>query len=130
MTEQALPAGVRALLRGPVTSMAHVEALLLLRRVAPDARPLAAIAVQAQLPTLAAARRCLDELTDAGLVTPAGSDEFRYAPPPGDARDAVDSLAQMYNEKPVTLVRAIYSRLTPPPAVQAFADAFRLRRDD
>ena len=51
---------------------------------------------------------------------------------------AVDALAEMYNTKPVTLIRAIYSRpATPPPApapapspMQAFADAFRLRREE
>lgn len=129
MTEQALPAEVRALLRGPITSMAHVEALLLLRGVAPEPRPLEAIAAEAQLPTVAAARRCLEELAAAGLVAAVGSDAYRYAARPDDMRDAVDALAQMYNEKPVTLVRAIYSRPVTPAPIQAFADAFRLRRD-
>jgi len=106
--------------------MAHVEALLLLRGAEPEARPVPEIAAAAQIATLAAARRCLEELAAAGLVAVAG-DGYRYTAAAADTRAAVDALAQMYNERPVTLVRAIYSR---PASVQAFADAFRLRRDE
>ena len=127
MSGPELPAGVGALLRGPVSSMAHVEAVLLLRGVEPEARPLAEVAAAAQIATLAAARRCLEELAAAGLVAAAG-DGFRYAATGADTRAAVDALAQMYNEKPVTLVRAVYARPAGP--VQAFADAFRLRREE
>jgi DNA-binding IclR family transcriptional regulator len=105
--------------------MAHVEALLLLRRLHPASCPVAEVAEAAQLATLPAARRCLEELAAGGLVAPDGHEAYRYAPA-GDT-DAVDALAQMYNERPVTLVRAIYNRLAP---VEAFADAFRLRRDE
>jgi hypothetical protein len=106
--------------------MAHVEALLLLHRVRPEARAVAEIAEAAQLATLAAARRCLEELAAGGLVAADGRDGYRFTPADPDVPTAVDALAQMYNEKPVTLVRAIYSRPAP---VQAFADAFRLRKD-
>ncbi len=134
MTEAGLPAVVLALIGGPVASMAHAEALLFLRRVAPEARTTAAVASAAQLATLDAARRCLAELADAALVAGAGPDAYRYAPADDAARHAVDALAEMYETKPVTLIRAIYSRPAPPPrpssAVQSFADAFRLRRED
>ena len=129
MTEQALPAEVRALLRGPVATMGHVEALLFLRGVALDSRPVEAVAVEAQIATPAAARRCLEELAAGGLVAAAEKDAYRYAPVDAATRASVDALARMYNEKPVTLVRAIYSRPAAPAPVQAFADAFRLRRD-
>ncbi|GLC25299.1 hypothetical protein [Roseisolibacter agri] len=134
MTDAGLPAAVLALIGGPVASMAHAEALLLLRRVAPESRTAAAIATEAQLPTPDAARRCLAELTAAALIAGAGDDAYRYAPADDAARQAVDALAEMYQTKPVTLIRAIYSRpATPtraPSAVQSFADAFRLRRED
>jgi hypothetical protein len=128
MSEQALPASVRALIRGPVATMAHVEALLLLRRMSPGTASVAAVATEAQLASLPPARRCLDELVSAGFAEAAGRDEYRYAPAREDARAAVDALAKMYNEKPVTLVRAVYARPAGP--VQAFADAFRLRADE
>jgi hypothetical protein len=128
MTEPALPAEVRALIRGPLATIAHVEALLLLRRMAPSPVSTDAVATEAQLPTPAAARRCLEELIGAGLAEGAGKDMYRYAPARPEAGAAVDALARMYNEKPVTLVRAVYARPAGP--VQAFADAFRLRRDE
>ncbi len=117
MTEASLPAAVRALLHGPVSSMAHVEALLLLRRHQPGALPVAQVAGVVRIASVVAARRCLDELVAAGLVAVAEHDEYRYVADGGDAHAAVDALARMYNEKPVTLVRAIYSRpASPPPA--------------
>ena len=125
MTEPALPAEVLALIRGPLATIAHVEALLMLRRLAPAAAGAAAVAAEAQIPTLAAARRYLDELVAARLVEGAGEDEYRFAPGRGELGGAVEMLARMYNEKPVTLVRAVYARPAGP--VRAFADAFRLR---
>ena len=114
MSEPAIPAAVRALLRGPVSTMAHVEALLLLRRW-PHPRPVAEVADGARIATLSAARRCLEELAAAGLLVAAGNDAYRYAPGAPDTHDAVDALARMYDERPVTLVRAIYSRTVPLP---------------
>lgn len=124
MTGPQLPPEVRALINGPVASMAHVETLLLLRAAEPEPRALATIAAEAHIASPAAARRCLDDLVAAGLAVPVANDGYRFAPAP-EARAGVDALAQAYNEKPVTLVRAIYSR--PPAPVQSFADAFRLR---
>jgi hypothetical protein len=128
VSEPALPAVVRELIRGPLATMSHVEALLLLRRLSPEPRPVSAVAAEAQIASLAAARRCLDELTAAGLAAADGEDTYRYAPARADARDAVDALARMYNEKPVTLVRAVYARPAGP--VQALADAFRVREGE
>src|SRR5688500_7580747 len=51
MTARTLPAEVYALIRGPLETMAHVEALLLLHRSAPDAASVAAVAAEAQIPT-------------------------------------------------------------------------------
>lgn len=131
MTEPTLPAEVLALIRGPIASMAHAEALLFLRRVAPEAGSLSAVAAGAQIASAATARRCLDELTAAALLVTDGPDAYRYAPNTDEARRAVDALADMYNTKPVTLIRAIYSRpATPVTPVQSFADAFRLRREE
>ena len=128
MTEPGLPAEVRALIRGPVASMAHVEALLLLRRRAPVAVSVADLAADAQLPTPVQTRRCLDDLVGAGLLERVEADRYRYAPRRDEERNAVDALAAMYNEKPVTLVRAVYARPAGP--IQAFADAFRLRSEE
>jgi hypothetical protein len=134
MTEAALPAEVLVLIHGPIASMAHAEALLCLRRAAPEPRALAALAAEAQIAVLDVARKCVDELVAAGLAAATGPLEYGYAPASEDRRRAVDALADMYNTKPVTLIRAIYGRpatpATPPTPVQSFADAFRLRREE
>ena len=68
----------------------------------------------------------LDELKQRGLITlTAKGYEFK---PDDTLADAVALLAEMYNTKPVTLVRAIYDR--PTHVIQQFADAFKLRRDE
>ncbi len=128
MNASGLPGEVRALIRGPVASMAHVEALLLLRRRAPAAVAVAELAAEAQMPGPAQTRRCLDDLVGAGLLERTDAELYRYAPKRDAERQAVDALAAMYNEKPVTLVRAVYARPAGP--IQAFADAFRLRSDE
>jgi hypothetical protein len=127
MSHPTLPPEVRALIRGPLATIAHVEALLLLRRVAPAAPSVEQVAAEAQVPTLAVARRYLDELVVAGLVEAATTDAYRYAPTTAEGRAAVDALARTYDERPVTLVRAVYAR--PVDAMDALADAFRLRPD-
>src|SRR5688500_20340795 len=68
----------------------------------------------------------LADLVKAGLAAhdaPSGS--FSYAPATREDRAAVDALATMYHQRPVTLVKLVYRQ--PPSAVQSFSDAFRLR---
>ena len=55
---------------------------------------------------------------------------FRYAPRTEALGRSADGLAAAYNERPVTLVRLLYSRPQPPSPVQSFADAFRIRKPD
>ena len=114
MSQPAIPAAVRALIRGPLATIAHVEALLLLRRTAPDAPSVESVAAEAQVPTLAMARRYLEELVAAGLAESAATDGYRYAPATAEQRAAVDALARPYDERPVTLVRAVYGRFADP----------------
>jgi hypothetical protein len=108
--------------------MAHVEALLLLRGRAPAPVSVTELSADAQMPAPAQTRRCLEDLVAAGLLERVDADRYRYAPRRDEERNAVDALAAMYNEKPVTLVRALYARPAGP--IQAFADAFRLRSEE
>ncbi len=50
----------------------------------------------------------------------------RYGPESPELDRQVGELVRAYNEQPVTLIRAIYR--TPDSGIQAFADAFRLRK--
>ncbi len=50
---------------------------------------------------------------------------YQYAPKNKELDDMVSKLANFDRERPVSLIRLIYTRPTEP---QAFADAFRLRK--
>ena len=127
MSAADLPAEVLALIHGPVRTYAHVELLLALHARRPDPVPLADLAKATSVTTLDGARGCLEELTAAGLAARAGGDGWRLAPRDAASREAVESLARAFDEKPVTLVRALYEPRAKP--LQSFADAFRLRDD-
>jgi len=69
-------------------------------------------------------RKCLALFQARGLVIESQDARFQYQP----ASDALDStvraLAKAYKERPVTLIRLIYSR-----NIQSFADAFKIKKD-
>lgn len=64
----------------------------------------------------------------AGLLRFQADGSFVYDPPSEAARTAVIELARAYDERPVTLVRTIYSIANV--KLRSFADAFRLKRDE
>jgi hypothetical protein len=65
-------------------------------------------------------------LTFAGRGILAGQDgRFRYQPPP-ELAAMVETLAQAYSQRPVTLIRVIYALRDS--RIQTFADAFKLRK--
>lgn len=72
------------------------------------------------------AEAALTNLSTRGLlVHDAAADCYRYAPRTEELSSMVHKLAHLDRERPVSLIRMIYSRPTEP---QAFADAFRLRK--
>jgi hypothetical protein len=114
VTNPRLPREVLALVHGPAHTIVHVELLLALRAGEPRAHSLAQLAASAHVTSLAGARERLGELVAAGLVAAPADDAWRYAPADDDARRAVDLLAETYDRRPVTLMRALYER--PPSA--------------
>ena len=127
MTAPDLPAAVLQLVHGPVRTIAHVELLLTLRDRAPTPVALEALAAAAHVSSRDGARAMLDELANAGLVAAPDETTWVFAPR-GALREAVEALAAAYNQRPVTLVRALYERPAKP--LQSFADAFRFRKQD
>ena len=123
-----LPADVVALLHRSLPSMVHIELLLFLARTAPQSHTRYALAGEVRSsPALVAA--ALEELEAARLVrTVPGVDpgEHRFEPTDPAITRTVAALQDEYDRRPVTLIKALYSRPTPSSA-QAFADAFRIR---
>jgi hypothetical protein len=108
--------------------MDHVEVLILLHKRHPDALSMDDIVRETGRP-VELISNALNDLSTGGLVssTPgaAGVESFRYDPQSEPLRSVVNDLAAMYNERPVTLIRAVYDRPAQP--VLSFAEAFRLR---
>lgn len=118
---------VEALIARALPTMVHVELLLLLHRTAPSAWSVGAATAELRgNPTLVEA--ALLELEGARLaarVAGATPPEWRLDPSDDESLAATARLRDLYDRRPVTLVKALYNR--PPSAPQAFADAFRLR---
>jgi hypothetical protein len=71
----------------------------------------------------------LEELAERGIVQRQKQveTEYRFSPPDEKIWKVVNELRDAYKERPVKVVQAIYSK--PPDAVQEFARAFRVRKD-
>ena len=123
MPKPSLPTAVQHLIWNQLRSVDHVAVLLAVR--AAGASDVESVSRQAMIvPAMAA--EILEELKHRGLLTGDGN-QYRFEPDEALA-SAVTQLADMYNTKPVTLVRAIYDR--PSHVIQQFADAFKLRRGE
>ncbi|HVM48169.1 MAG TPA: hypothetical protein VMU04_09080 [Candidatus Acidoferrum sp.] len=70
----------------------------------------------------------LAELEAGGLAVVSGQPpRYRYQPRTPEMAGLVDKLAEMDRTQPVTLINMIYAR---PKDIQAFADAFKLRKEE
>ncbi len=125
MSRGELPDEVLSLVHKHLASMDHVAILLALHS-APERQFTAASLAELARVTPVVAAIVLADLVAAWLIA-SGTGGFQFASGPGELA-VVDQLADMYNTKPVTLVRAIYER--PPSAARSFADAFRIRKSE
>jgi hypothetical protein len=109
-------------------SVEQLEALLLLR-THPDKDWDAVQLSQALYTQPEAAALRLADLKARGFLTTADgpTPRYRYRPAPAELASLVDALAEVYRERRVTVITLIYSRPVDP--AQAFADAFRLRKE-
>jgi hypothetical protein len=69
----------------------------------------------------------LQQLTEAGLIVKNGT-SFRFEPREDSMRGVVCELTDLYRQRRVRVIEAIYSRKTD--AVQTFADAFRFKQKE
>lgn len=72
--------------------------------------------------------RALEDLVRGEIVRfDEAAGTYHYAPRTDPDRATIESLTQLYHQRPVTLVKLIYAM--PSLAITSFADAFRLRED-
>lgn len=123
------PAAIRQFIAEHIQSLAQLEGLLLLRGSA-ERQWQAAEVAKALYTTADGCAAQLTHLARHGLVkaTPPPDVRFQYGPASDDLDRLVGELAVVYQERRVTVITLIYSK--PAGNVQAFADAFRLRKEN
>ena len=84
------------------------------------------VAMRPVVITVPAVKEYASLFVDKGLIVQADG-RYRYGPSTVDLERGIGELAHAYNEKPVTLIRAIY-RIADS-KIQSFADSFKLRED-
>jgi hypothetical protein len=125
MAGGGIPREVERFVRSTIGSVQQLEVLLLLR--SGDDRPWTAAEVSRTLKTNPdAAEGYLLSLEGVGLLTRVEDEPPSFLYRPGKQRGVVDDLARVYPSYRSRIVGLIYS--TGNENVEAFADAFRLRR--
>lgn len=109
-----------------VESIDFLRVLLLLAREPDRAWTADEIARKAAI-TPELALSLLQRMLAVGLASPTDSAQFHYAPRAMEFEEMVRELIDLDDRKPVTLIRLVYGRKSV--SAQAFADAFRLRRE-
>ena len=67
-------------------------------------------------------------LDAAGLIALAPTSEVQYSPRSAAIAELVTALAELYAQKPFTVLRAIFT--SPSDKIRSFSDAFRFKKDD
>ncbi|HET9663726.1 MAG TPA: hypothetical protein VFP00_05820 [Burkholderiales bacterium] len=130
MEDSAFSEAFLAFIHTAIPSVSAAEVLLLMHRH--PGRWWTAAELRSELPadvniTESGIAACLDALRPRGVVELDGEKRVRYAPA-SESHDAhVRTLAQAYNERPVTLIRMIYALRDS--KIQSFADAFKVRKN-
>jgi hypothetical protein len=124
MMADEFPPGVVEFIHQHLPTMDHVEVLLFLFARPAEMHDSRAISEATRMKPVDA-EGVLGVLMRAGLIRQLEGSFGAEEATPNRALIAV--LAGLYNTRPVSLVRAIYSRPAP---FQSFADAFRLRKEE
>jgi hypothetical protein len=127
VAEPEISRELRELIDRHLRSLDEVEVLLCLYHSRGEGFTVEAVAAKCNKPEEDVAED-LRELTESGfLVLDSFEKTYTYSVRNAALNDVVDQLAHLYNERPVSLIHAIYER--PSTSVRSFAEAFRLRRD-
>jgi hypothetical protein len=126
MTDADFPEDLCLLIKDMISTLDAAELLLLLAGDPARHWKIEEI-IQELRPTVIAEselRRSLALFVARGLVAENQDACFQYRPATAALDATVGALAKAFNQRPVTLIRMIYSR-----SIQSFADAFKIRRD-
>lgn len=117
---------LRELIRTHLKTVDHLRGLLHLKSTPRTEWDVLDVAAKLYLPPPTAAA-VLAQLHADGLLVMAGDPpRYRYQPRTAELAELAEKLAEMDRTQPVTLINLIYAQGKD---VQAFADAFRLRKE-
>jgi hypothetical protein len=116
---------LRAFIAAHITSVDQLEALLLLK--SDPQKKWTDDEVSRRIYTSpAAVKQRLQSFVLQGLLSINRNNEYSFSPATPDLADRVEELEKQYRERRVTLISVIYDR--PHPSIQAFSDAFKLKK--
>jgi DNA replicative helicase MCM subunit Mcm2 (Cdc46/Mcm family) len=109
-----------------IDSVPHLEALLLLRRNAPQHLSAAEIAEQLYV-SPAQGIAIVEDLCRRGLIVCTSGSEFHYDASDHERNRLLEAVDATYRRELIRISGIIHSKASP--SVRAFADAFRFRKD-
>jgi hypothetical protein len=128
MAEQFIPDDILRFVLEKIDSVAQLEGVLLLRGDPQRQWSFAELAARLYINEAQTAELLLG-LSAQGLVAARGEPAmYSYQPKTPELAQMLDRLAEVYTKQLVAITNLIHSKQKP--RVQAFADAFRLRKDD
>jgi hypothetical protein len=123
-----VPADVRRLVYASVPSVTHLEVLLLLRQIAPDALTAEELGGKVGMQQAVLERTMFDLMAHGLLVATRGLPiAYRYGPRTPELAGTVGRLAELYAAERLVVTGLILNREHE--SLRLFSDAFRLRRD-
>jgi predicted DNA-binding transcriptional regulator len=125
VASEGLTEGAKRLIAQHVTSVVHLEVLLLLIRSGRGWR--VQDAADELRASAASTREHLTALTRSGLAEQRDNGEFRLGPVSAQTREALDELESAWRERMHSVIDFIYAR--PPRPLTQFANAFLLKKE-
>jgi hypothetical protein len=124
MADEPIPADLRDFILRYIDSVAHLEALLLLRASSEISWEAAAVAARLYSSAEQAAE-VLAQLCDEHLLS-FENGLYRYGGQPAEHLAMIDRLAESYAKQLIPITNLIHSK---PRRIRQFADAFKFRKD-
>lgn len=118
---------IEEFIKSQIASVDELRALLLFRASPQTSRDADGTAVKLYIPPSVAAN-VLARLAAKGFLVADGErpNYYRFQPQTPELAGLIGELAELDRQRPVTLIKMIYDR---PKQVQAFADAFKLKKE-
>lgn len=123
MTDESIPADLREFILRYIDSVAHLEALLLLR-ASPETPWGTPVVAQRLYTTEKQAGEVLSQLCEDGLLV-CENDLYRYGSPSAETVAMIDRLAESYAKHLIPVTNLIHGK---PRRIRQFADAFKFRK--